>query len=53
MFFIRRCIGFGAALGCHLVFTHPTAMDGNFRSETIYAVTRLAWWLGFGYGERG
>ena len=52
MFFIRRCIGFGAALGCHLVFTHPTAMDGNFRSETIYAVTRLAW-LGVGYGERG
>ena len=52
MFFIRRRIGFGAALGCHLVCTHPTAMDRNFRSETIYAVTRLAW-LGVGYGERG
>ena len=46
MFFIRRCMGFGAALGCHLIFTHPTAMDSN-------AVTRLAWWLGVGCGERG
>eukprot|EP00434_Breviolum_minutum_P044275 symbB.v1.2.039530.t1/scaffold6629.1/size22631/1 len=32
------CIGFGAALWCHLIFTHPTAMDSNFRSETIYVV---------------
>ena len=53
------CFSYGVALalvphwGCHLVFTHPTAMDGSFRSETIYAVTRLDWWLGVGYGERG
>ena len=46
MFFMRRGIGFSAALWNHLVFTHPTAMASNFRSETIYAVTRLAWWLG-------
>ena len=47
-----RCIGFSAALWCHLVFTHPTAMASNFRSETIHVVTRLAW-SAVGYGERG
>ena len=51
MFFMRRCIGFVAALWCHLVFTHPTAMDSNFRSETIYVVTRLAWCLGLAVGS--
>ena len=45
------CIGFVAALWCHLIFTHPTAMDSNFRSETIYVVTRLAWCLGLAVGS--
>ena len=45
------CIGFRAALWCHLIFTHPTAMDSNFRSETIYVVTRLAWCLGLAVGS--
>ena len=44
MFFMRCCIGFGAALWCHLGVTHPTAMASNFRSETIHVVTRLAWY---------
>ena len=39
-------------MACHLVFTHPTAMASNFRSETSHVVTRLAW-SGVGYGERG
>ena len=47
-----RCIGFGAALWRHLVFTHPTAMDNNLGGETIHVVTRLAW-SGVGCGERG
>ena len=45
------CIGFRAALWCHLIFTHPTAMDSNFRSKTIYVVTRLAWCLGLAVGS--
>ena len=45
------CIGVVAALWRHLIFTHPTAMDSNFRSETIYVVTRLAWCLGLAVGS--
>ena len=42
-FFMRYSIGFSAPLWCHLVFTHPTAMDSNFGSDTIHGVTRPAW----------